>query len=197
MIARARDRAGGYSVSDPIVILMAMSTVYFTAASLDGFIVDTENSLDWLISRDIDPAGAFGFEAFTDTVGALVMGSATYEWLVENQPGAWMYEQPSWVLTHRQGVVADAHPVQTYAGAVVDLHPLLIDAAAGKDVWVVGGGEVAAQFVAAGLVDQMIVSYAPCSLGAGARLLPVHSEWALAESGVNGEFICARWVRAG
>lgn len=64
-----------------------------------------------------------------------------------------------------------------------------------RDVWVVGGGNVAAQFVAAGLVDEMIVSYAPCSLGAGARLLPVRSECTLAESAVNADFVCARWIK--
>lgn len=58
-----------------------------------------------------------------------------------------------------------------------------------------GGGDAAAQFVAAGLVDEVIVSYAPCSLGAGARLLPVRSEWTLVDSAVNGEFLCGRWVR--
>jgi len=56
-------------------------------------------------------------------------------------------------------------------------------------------GDAAAQFVTAGLVDELIVSYAPCSLGAGARVLPVRSEWTLAKSGVNGDFVCARWTR--
>ena len=55
--------------------------------------------------------------------------------------------------------------------------------AAGKDVWVIGGGDVAAQFVAAGLIDEMIVSYAPCSLGGGSPVLPIRSEWVLVESG--------------
>lgn len=72
-------------------------------------------------------------------------------------------------MTHRPSIVADGHPVQTFEGDVTELHPKLVSAAAGKDVWVVGGGEVAAQFVAAGLVDELIVSYAPCTLGAGSR----------------------------
>jgi len=170
-----------------------MATVYYTASSLDGFVVDEADCLDWLTSRTVDPRGDFGYEAFADGVGALVMGASTYEWIVANQPGAWMYDQPSWVLTHRPGIVAAGHPVTTFAGAVAELHPVLVAAAAGRDVWVVGGGDVAAQFAAAGLVDEMIVSYAPCSLGAGARVLPIRSDWSLREIGRNGDFVCARW----
>jgi dihydrofolate reductase len=61
---------------------------------------------------------------------------------------------------------------------------------------VVGGGDVAAQFAAAGLIDEMIVSYAPCTLGAGSPVLPIRSEWALIESAANGDFVCARWRKA-
>ncbi|EHI13968.1 dihydrofolate reductase family protein [Mycolicibacterium thermoresistibile] len=173
-----------------------MATVYFTAASLDGFIVDDHDSLDWLVTRDIDPDGPFGYRAFADSVGAVVMGAATYEWVLRNQPGEWMHEQPSWVLTHRPQIIAEAHPVRTFSGDVAELHPELVRAAGDKDVWVVGGGEVAAQFVAAGLVDDVIIGYAPCTLGAGAPVLPQRSEWTLVDSGVNGEFLCARWSRS-
>ena len=170
-----------------------MATVYFTASSLDGYIVDEAESLDWLTSRAVDADGPFGYQAFAKSVGALVIGSATYEWVVNNHPGDWMYEQPSWVVTHRPQIIADGHAVRAFDGDIADLHPKLVSAAAGKDVWVVGGGDVAAQFATAGLIDEMIVSYAPCSLGGGSRLLPIRSEWALVASGVNGDFVCARW----
>lgn len=171
-----------------------MKTVYYTASSLDGFIVDEHDSLDWLITRDNDADGPFGYQAFAKSVGALVMGSQTYQWIVRNQPGDWMYEQPTWVLTSRPGIVVDGHPVRVFDGDVSALHPQLVVAARDRDVWVVGGGVVAAQFVRAGLVDEMIVSYAPCTLGAGAPVLPMRSEWQLTESAVNGEFVCARLV---
>lgn len=174
-----------------------MATTYFTASSLDGFVVDDHDSLDWLTSRTVDPDGPFGYQAFVENIGALVMGSKTYEWIVANQPGDWMYEQPSWVITTRPEIVVPGHPVTTFSGDVRQLHPEVVSAAGGRDVWVVGGGATAAQFVAAGLVDDMIVTYTPCSLGSGARLLPARSEWVLAESGVNGDFVCARWTRAG
>ena len=68
-------------------ILGAMATIYYTASSLDGFIVDSAGSLDWLLSRDIDVDGPFGYKAFEKSVGALVMGSTTYRWVVEH--GDW------------------------------------------------------------------------------------------------------------
>ncbi|KWX66901.1 dihydrofolate reductase family protein [Mycobacterium sp. NAZ190054] len=173
-----------------------MSTVYYTASSLDGYIVDENKSLDWLISRDIDADGPFGTDPFMESVGSLVMGADTYEWIRKNEPGEWMYPRPSWVLTHRPDIVEDGHDVATFAGDVTDLHPTLVSAAAGKNVWVVGGGDVAAQFVAAGLIDEMIVSYAPCTLGAGSPVLPLRSEWELVSSAVNADFVCAHWRRA-
>ncbi|MGB3484839.1 MAG: dihydrofolate reductase family protein [Mycobacterium sp.] len=172
-----------------------MSTVYYTASSLDGYIVDPDGSLDWLVTRDIDNSAPFGMDEFMASVGALVMGSTTYEWMLKNHPGEWMYEPPAWVLTHRPEIIAAGHPVHTFAGSPADLHPVLVEAASGKDVWVVGGGDIAAQFVADGLIDTMIVSYAPCTLGSGAPVLPIRSEWRLAQSARNGDFVVAKWER--
>ena len=170
-----------------------MATIYFTASSIDGYIVDDAGSLGWLLSRNIDADGPFGYRAFSDSVGALVMGATTYEWIVANESGDWPYKQPTWVLTHRPDIVRPGHPVHAFAGDITELQPNLLQAAGYRDVWMVGGGEAAAQFVRAGLVDELIVSYAPCTLGTGGRLLPIHSEWQLVESGVNGDFVCARW----
>lgn len=171
-----------------------MATVYYTASSLDGYIVDDNASLDWLTSRAIDQQGPYGIEPFLRTVGALVMGADTFEWILANHPGDWMYSQPSWVVTHRPDIAAE-HPVHTFGGEVTALHSTLVAAAEGKDVWVVGGGQVAAQFVAAGLTDEMIVAYAPCTLGGGSPVLPVRSEWVLVDAAVNADFVCARWRR--
>ena len=120
-----------------------MATVYFTASSLDGYIVDEAESLDWLTSRAVDADGAFGYHEFIKSVGALVMGSATYEWVVKNHPGDWPYEQPSWVLT---GIVRGSS--RRASGA--DVRRRCRRAASGwclrrpaRDVWVVGGGDAA------------------------------------------------------
>lgn len=58
-----------------------MATIYYTASSLEGFIVDENDSLDWLMSRDIDKHGPFNYDDFIKSVGAVVMGASTYEWV--------------------------------------------------------------------------------------------------------------------
>lgn len=58
------------------------------------------------------------------------------------------------------------------AGDVVATHTEMVDAGDGKDVWVVGGGDLAGQFAEAELLDEMVVSIAPVTLGAGRPLVP-------------------------
>ena len=62
-------------------------TVYYTATTLDGFIATDDHSLDWLVTRDSDPAGPMGYDSFFADVGALVMGASTYAWVTERLDG--------------------------------------------------------------------------------------------------------------
>ena len=178
-----------------------MATSYYTASSIDGFVADPEHSLSWLLTRDVDVHGPMGYEGFLERVGALVMGSSTYRWLLGHlgETGeAWPYALPCWVLTTRQ-LPAAADSVRFARGDVAELHPHLVAAAGDEDVWVVGGGDLAGQFADAGLLDDVWVQYAPVALGAGAPLLPRRLELRLEEVVRNREFACARWsvVRGG
>ena len=59
------------------------------------------------------------------------------------------------------------------SGEVSDHQADLEREAAGRDVWVVGGGLLAAQYQQAGILDELRVTVMPVALGAGAPLLPV------------------------
>ena len=78
-----------------------MATIYYSASSLDGFIAGPGHSLEWLLSRDIDPGGPQSFAAFTAGVGAGIMGANTYQWILDHGDEPWAPELPSWVMTHR------------------------------------------------------------------------------------------------
>ncbi len=167
-------------------------TVYYTATSLDGFIATTDHSLDWLLSRQSDEDGPMGYTGFIAGVGALAMGATTYLWVREHDP-EWMPERPAWVFTHRDLPLLPGADLRTTAEDPATVHAEMVRVAAGKDVWIVGGGDLAGQFADRGLLDEVIVSIAPVTLGAGAPLLPQRVELAVQDVARNGEFAVARY----
>jgi dihydrofolate reductase len=151
-------------------------TQYFVAASLDGFIATEDDNLDWLISLD---SGADGgdtqnpYSAFMKDVGAVAMGAATYEWVLEHDPGPWGFSQPTWVFTHRDLPLAEGGgEVKLTDAPVTEVHAEMVAAAGGRNVWLVGGGELVGQFLDEDLLDEIWLSVTPVVLGAGKPLLP-------------------------
>lgn len=148
-------------------------TIYYVASSVDGFIADADNRIDWLLQ--------FGFEAFDDhyqrflaQIGSIVMGAATYEFLLADPALQWPYAGiPTRVVTHRALPVVDGADLAFFEGDVARLDTELREAAGERDVWVVGGGSIAAQFADAGLLDELRVTYMPVIVGSGRPLLPV------------------------
>lgn len=144
--------------------------VYYVASSLDGFIADPDDDLGWLLQ--------FGFEAFQEhydrflaSVGAVVMGSTTYEFV--RREGAWPYELPAWVLTSAERPQPEGGEVRFVSGDVSELLPAVRESAGERDVWIVGGGAVAARFAEAGALDEIRVTIMPVLLGGGRPLLPM------------------------
>ena len=168
-------------------------TVYYTATSLDGFIATADHSLDWLLSREDDPAGPMGYDGFIAGVGAVAMGASTYLWVRENDPD-WVPERPTWVFNHRELDLIAGTDLRRTAEDVAVVHAVMVEAAGDRDVWIVGGGDLAGQFADRGLLDEVVVSIAPVTLGAGAPLLPRRVELAVRDVGRNGEFVAVRYA---
>ena len=160
-----------------LVILHRMKTQYYTASSLDGFIAGPNDSLDWLFPLG-DPSDT-SYPEFIKDVGALAMGSSTYEWMLRHllgpdadHPEPWPYTQPTWVFTTRELPAIPGVDVRFVRGDVRPVHADMVKAAGGKNVWVVGGGDLAGQFHDAGLLDEMFVQIGSVTLGAGKPLFP-------------------------
>ena len=154
-----------------------MRTQYYAASSLDGFIATEDDSLAWLFPLgDLDDAG---YPAFISNVGALAMGSATYQWMLRNadtlaeQTGSpWPYTQPAWVFSSRKLPTIDKADIRFANGDVRGIHAEIKAAAGGGNVWIVGGGELAAKFHDAGLLDDLIIQVGSVTLGKGKPLFP-------------------------
>lgn len=154
-----------------------MKTQYFTATSLDGFIATEDDSLDWLF-----PLGSINdtsYPAFIAEVGALAMGSATYEWMLRHAAtvaattgSPWPYTQPTWVFSTRSLPAIPGAPLSFVQGDVRPVHAAMCAAAGNKNIWIVGGGDLAGQFYDAGLLSEVIVQVASVTLGKGKPLFP-------------------------
>jgi dihydrofolate reductase len=178
-------------------VIDVAKTQYYTAASVDGFIADTDNSLDWLFEVDEGTDNPFG--VFFAGIGAFAMGATTYEWVLKNdnvldEPENWheMYgDVPCWVFTHRELPLVPAANIFMVSGDVRRVHEAMLVAAQGRNVWLAGGGDLVGEFADQGLLDEIILGIAPVTLGVGAPLLPRRlSARQLALTGVNqmGQF---------
>ena len=164
---------------------------YYTASTLDGFLADDEHSLAWLFKQDIDENGPGGSAAFVSEVGAQVMGASTYLWVLEHDRD-WLPEIPTFVFTHRGLEVANEH-VRLVSGDPADHRDALESAAGGRDVWVMGGGGLVAEFAGAGMMDEVVVSIAPVTLGSGKRLFGGAFDLELQGCERNRDFVVVRY----
>ncbi|AUH67404.1 MULTISPECIES: dihydrofolate reductase family protein [Gordonia] len=167
---------------------------YYTASTLDGFLADPDDSLDWLLSQPIDEDGPFSIADLMAATGVIVMGATTYEWVLEHTPDEpWPYpDQQTFVFSHRE--LPLVHPtVRVISGSPAEHRELLETAAGELGVWVVGGGGLAAAFAADGMLDEMVVCYAPVALGAGRPLFTRPFDFELLETARNKAFVIARY----
>jgi dihydrofolate reductase len=160
-------------------------TQYYCAATLDGYIAEADDTLDWLLKYEGSYEGeevagsprgeAGGYEQFYEGVGALISGSTTYEWVLDHldENGGWPYSgKPCWVLSSRELAIPEGEgvDVRIVEAKVTNLYDELIAAAGERNLWIVGGGNVASQFADEGLLDEVIVTVVPVVLGQGKPL---------------------------
>lgn len=154
-----------------------MKTQYFTATSLDGFIATEDDALDWLFP--LGDLSDSSYPEFIAEVGALAMGSTTYEWMVRHaekvasETGSpWPYTQPVWIFSSRTLPAIEGANLRFVQGDVRQVHDQMRAAAGFKNIWIVGGGDLAGQFYDAGLLDELIVQIGSATLGKGKPLFP-------------------------
>ena len=137
------------------------------ATSLDGYIARTNGDVSWLDAMD-DADEDYGMGAFMTSVSSLIMGSHTYEAIVELGLEHWPYDTNSFVLSHRNLAVPweGITVMNESASRVVNHCRSQGDGA----IWLVGGAEVVASFLASDLIDIMIISVVPVTLERGISL---------------------------
>ena len=145
--------------------------VLYLAMNVDGYIADKGGGVSWLAGDGSEPDAPGSYQAFLDTVDAIVMGWTTYHQLVtELSPDSWPYEgRTCYVVTHRQEEAQKG--IFFWNGEL----PILADklkAEYAGNVWICGGASVAGQLLKEGHIDKLWLSVIPTVLGKGVRLYP-------------------------
>lgn len=116
--------------------------------------------------------GRIVFDTATSLNGWIADEHNSLAWLFAVENGATPDDKPTFVFTTRQLPVPEGADVRFVSGPVADVLPFIREAAGDGDIWVVGGGDLAGQFLDAGALDEIALSVAPVALTGGAPLLP-------------------------
>ena len=138
------------------------------AASADGYIARPDGDLEWLTSRPA-PKGFYGINAFMKTIDTMVMGRLTYE--AGLSLGATFDPRSQTLVFSRHAPPADVPAgVEFVSGAIGPFVERLRERP-GKDIWLMGGGDLIASFLDAQAIDEFVVSVVPVFIGDGIPLI--------------------------
>ena len=142
--------------------------MYYAALSLESRIAGPGHDLRFLETLKGGPEG--DYEQLFAGVDSLVMGAETWRFMIGH--GSWRYGSvASWVVTHAERLeeLEGAGAVERFAGDVRELVRLIGERGLSR-TWLVGGGRLAGQLLAADLLDELILTVAPTFVGRGAAL---------------------------
>ena len=144
------------------------------ATSADGYIARRDGSLDWLTSRPA-PKGFYGLPKFSRSVDAKILGRKTFD-VSLNMGATFSANDVHYVFSRRPAPAAVPKGVQ-FVRESISAFAERLRKQAGKNIWMMGGGEIIASFLDEGAIDEFIVSVVPTFIGQGIPLLaPRHRE---------------------
>lgn len=140
--------------------------VLFIAQSLDGYIATKEDSLDWLFN--VEGEGDNGYNEFYETIDTILMGKRTYDWIMKYEKDQFPYQNKACYVFSRTPF-ADTKDVKFVNEDIVTFTNNL-KKEEGKNIWIVGGGDILYTFFKEKLIDEMIITIAPKIIGDGIPL---------------------------
>lgn len=156
----------------------------YIAASIDGYIAGLDGDMDWLSGYPITPESNYGYDKFFNSVDSVIIGGKSFRDIL-NMDVIYPYkDKTSYVITRNRVSHTSIENVQFLSNDIIETIDSL-KKKQGKDIWLVGGGEIVSMLLESNLVDEMIITYIPKILGDGIPLFPkmkIESNWKLLNS---------------
>ena len=162
-------RKHGEEYSSSTLQYHEIKTSVYVAASLDGFIARENGDIDWLDESGEECGEDYGYKKFIDTIDYMVMGRTTFEKaLIFSE---WPYgAKPVVVLSSYSLHIPErlAKSVETMSCPPDEVITRL--AKRGAKHLYIDGGRTIQEFLAAGLINRLIITRIPLLIGKGIPL---------------------------
>lgn len=155
----------------------------YIAVSIDGYIAGSDGELDWLSDYPITPELNYGYKDFFESIDTVIMGGRTYRDIL-NMDVVYPYKDKKSYIITRNAINTPKKDIIHITNNIED-NISELKKREGKDIWLVGGGEIVSLFLNQNWIDEMIITYIPFLLGEGIRLFPNKtkgSKWSLIQS---------------
>jgi dihydrofolate reductase len=144
------------------------NVIVHIATSADGYIARPDGDLEWLTSRPA-PEGFYGMNAFMKSIDTMLLGRKTYD--VSLRMGAKFDSKSRTIVFSRQATPADLPPGVEFVNGAIGPFVSRLREQPGKDIWLMGGGELIASFLDEHAIDEFVISVVPVFIGDGIPLI--------------------------
>jgi dihydrofolate reductase len=144
------------------------NVIVHIATSADGYIARPDGDLEWLTSRPA-PKGFYGMNAFMKSIDTMLLGRKTYE--VSLRMGAKFDSKNRTIVFSRHAPPAKPPPGVEFVNGGIGPFVSRLRAQRGKDIWLMGGGELIASFLDEHAIDEFVISVVPVFIGDGIPLI--------------------------
>jgi dihydrofolate reductase len=144
------------------------NVIVHIATSADGYIARPDGDIEWLTNRPA-PRGFYGMDAFMKSIDATVLGRKTYE--TSLQMGAKFDSRSRTFIFSRQAPPASAPEGAEFVNEPIGPFISRLREQPGKDIWLMGGGDIIASFLDARAIDEFVISVVPVFIGDGIPLI--------------------------
>jgi dihydrofolate reductase len=144
------------------------NVIVHIATSADGYIARPDGDIEWLTSRPA-PKGFYGMDAFMKSIDTKLLGRKTYD--LSLRLGAKFDGKDRTIVFSRHAPPAGAPAGVEFATGAIGSFVQRLRAQPGKDIWLMGGGEIIASFLDEHAIDEFVISVVPVFIGDGIPLI--------------------------
>lgn len=141
----------------------------YIATSLDHYIARANGDISWLDLPEYAIEGEdYGYQEFYDSIDTCIMGNSTYK-IIKGFEVPFPYaDKKNYVFSFQKELESNREVI--FVKEDIATFVTHLKGQEGKDIWLVGGGQINQTLLNNNLIDEMILTVMPVILGHGIKL---------------------------